>query len=263
MPISVADLLAALKEARVANYLRSIGLASASSESLGRYPGVGAAQNDNFVYNDNVDNNSPAFVDYVLPRNFQRIVSAKLSIKIRPYRTYNTLSISATGIESNGHTHTSTAHTHTSDPHAHHNTPSVGGNAAFALSNPAGLEVASGPVAGWNTDSTTPGPTGSTTPGATGGESLTHTHNVSASGVLGVTEGATPVNPGITVSFDGTDHTTDLGGPWNADQVEIDVTRFLATSVAAWHTVALLPNQITRIVALLRISYYVDSRLAQ
>src|SRR5438094_7144669 len=100
-----AEILAALKDPSIVSWLRTQALATASAESIGRYPGVGAAQNDNFPYNDNVDNNSPAFIDYVLPKNFQRIVSARLSIKNRAYRTYNNFSATTPHAQSTNHNH--------------------------------------------------------------------------------------------------------------------------------------------------------------
>jgi hypothetical protein len=235
-----SEILAALKDPSIVSWLRTQALANASSESIGRFPGIGAAQNDNFPYNDNVDNNSPAYIDYVLPKNFQRIVSARLSIRHRAYRTYNSFTAVSTGAET-GHSH---SHAHT--------IPITG--AVFA--NAVGWDGA-----GQNLKGTGGGNTGNINTNAQG--SSGHTHPLTLTGALGVTEAAAPVNPGTTIAFDGVDQTAALGGPWNSDQVEIDITKFISTAVSIWHTVSLQPNQLVRMVALLRISYYVDSRLAQ
>lgn len=233
---------------------RAQAVALASDTALGRFPGQGSAQNDTFPYNDNVDINSPAYIDYVLPKNFQRILSAKLSLRHRNYRTYNSLTLASTGAQSASHTHASAAHNHGLAPEA--NTTGAqsvtwdSGNIRLAVSG-------AGPFP--DTSSIQ-----NTTPGATGVQSVGHTHSVSGSAILAVTEAAAPANPGTTIAFDGVDHTAALGGPFNAlDVVEIDVTQFLSTAVSIWHTVSLQPNQLVRMIALLRISYYVDSRLAQ
>jgi hypothetical protein len=58
-------------------------------------------------------------------------------------------------------------------------------------------------------------------PGTTGNES-THSHSV----VSGFSNGTSPDNMGLMV--DGIDVTSQLGGPWNAAQTELDVTPFVA-----------------------------------
>jgi len=245
-----AEILAALKDPSITSWLRTQALANTSAESIGRYPGVGAAQNDNFPYNDNVDNNSPAFIDYVLPKNFQRIVSARLSIRHRAYRTYNSFTAVSTGAETgHSHSHNHGSHAHTIPIDAGPFANAVGQNAAGG-----NLADAYGP---------TTAPVNGTTPTTNAAGSSGHTHPLTLTGALGVTEAAAPVNPGTTIAFDGVDQTSALGGPWNSDQVEIDITKFLSTAVSIWHTVSLQPNQLVRMVALLRVSYYVDSRLAQ
>ena len=100
-----------------------------------------------------------------------------------------------------------------------------------------------------NTDAT------NTTPGATGGESAPHTHNINVTSTLGVTEGA--VATGVAIAFDGVDQTAALGGPFNADVVELDVRRFLVTSTGLWHVIAMQPTGLGRIEAHLRLGVYV------
>jgi hypothetical protein len=101
-----------------------------------------------------------------------------------------------------------------------------------------------------------------TSPGSTAGQSVTHTHSVAGTTTLAIAEDTAPVNPGITVAVDGVDVTAAIGGPFNSDQVEIDVTKVLKTAIKLWHVMSLQPNQRVRITGILRISYYVDNRLA-
>src|SRR5437773_12456910 len=109
-----SEILPLLKDPSIQNYLRSFLIATASSETIGRYPGNGSAQDDQYVYPDAADATFPYNFDYVIPSNFQRLVSAKLSFRIRAYRTYSTFTPGAvTGGESVTHNH---PHTGT---HAH------------------------------------------------------------------------------------------------------------------------------------------------
>ncbi len=253
-----SEILQLLKDPSITNYLRSFLLSVASSESIGRYPGNGSAQNDIYPYPDDADATFPYNFDYVIPANFQRLVSAKLSFKIRAYRTYSTFTPGATtGGESVTHTHTSATHNHNHG----HTIPIGAGPFTNAVGQSAAggqLQDAFGPTtAPVNADAT------NTTPGATGANTVDHTHTMSGTSVLGIAEDVAPVNPGITVSVDGTDVTTALGGPFNSDQVEIDVTQVLKTAVKLWHTLSLQPNKRVRISGLLRLGYYTDNRLAQ
>ena len=227
----------------------------ASDASLGRFAGQGSAQNDNFPYNDNVDNAHPAYIDYVLPKNFQRLVSARLSFKLRLYRTYNSLSLTATGGQSANHTHASASHGHTMFEVG--GAPGASTNTVWFANGNTNPIVLITP----NVGNTSPLVTTATTPGATGTASVDHTHPVSGTATLGVTEGAATTVAAI--AFDGVDQTVALGGPWSTDTVELDVTRFTPTTIGMFHTVTITPAGQGRIVSLLRASYYIDSRLAQ
>lgn len=257
-----SEILPLLKDPAIQNYLRSFVIATTSSESIGRYPGNGSAQDDQYVYPDDADATFAYNFDYVIPSNFQRLVAAKLSLKIRPFRSYNQFSATATGGQSNTHTHAvggESGHTHS---HAH-NVPINNSAPAGAAVFYDGVSLNANHVGGG--ENTTTDATGSSghNHGNTGGASADHTHTVSTSSVLGVFEDAAPVNPGITVKVDGVDVTAKIGGPFNTDQVEVDVTQVVATGVKLWHTLSLQPNQRVRITGILRLSYYVDSRLAQ
>jgi len=195
--------------------------------------------NDSLWYADNIDATHAANLYYIIPSNTQRIVTAKLSLKLLPYRTYNTLSVSATGTESAGHSH---SHSHT-----------------WAVQDGTGIPTANmafqnSPIKVMNIGGTTgnvPTTTDST------GESATHTHNVSATGVLGVTEGATAT--GVAIAFDGVDQTAALGGPFNTDVVELDVRQFFPVSIGAWHLIAMQPSGLGHITAHLRLGYYASA----
>lgn len=251
MPISRKELLDALKDPAIAQFLRAQAIQQASVTGIGRYPGQGPAQNDNYVYPDAADANFPYNFDYEIPGNFQRIISAKLSFKIRPYRTYSSLTVNNTGA--------GTAHSHN---HGHGLT--VSGNAQSPAGVAFGLDAGNNYTAA-NDANTTIHTAGAYGPGtnADATTEATHTHPLSATTTLGISEDGAPVNPGITVKVDGTDVTAAIGGPFNSDQVEVDVTQVLKTSAKVWHTMSLQPNQRVRLTGILRISYLVDSRLAQ
>jgi hypothetical protein len=208
------------------------------------------AHNDSWLFEDNVDGTHPANLRYVIAATTQRIVSARLSIHLAPFRTYNTLSVGATGTNSAGHSH---GHNHGGHTHSIH----------LALDNithdplygaGSGLGITQAIEASYNTgqivNSTTPS-TDST------GESGTHTHNVSATGILGVTEGATAT--GVAISFDGVDATAALGGPFNADVIELDVRPYLLVTQGLWHVIAMQPSGLGRIEAHLRLGVYVSA----
>ena len=113
MPLDRAELAMALREPGIFNWLRSQFIQQTSATSIGRYPGQGSLQNDNFIYRDACDATHPWNADYVMPKNFQRLISAKLSFILRAYRTYSTLTLSSTGTDAtgeSGHTH---SHSHT------------------------------------------------------------------------------------------------------------------------------------------------------
>jgi hypothetical protein len=246
------EVLDALKSPTVQAWLKNFIINQGSAASIGRIPGFESAQNDQYVYPDDADVNFAYNFDYVIPSNFQRLVSAKLSLKIRAFRSYNNFSATATGGQSNTHVHVEASHSHSipidlQGVTANVSWPSGGAN---HLASDAGPGTA---------------PTNPTSPGNTGGASADHTHTVSITSTLGIFEDVAPNNPGITVKIDGVDVTSQVvpAGPFNSDQVEVDVTQVLKTGIKTWHTLSLQPNQRVRLTGILRISYYIDSRLAQ
>jgi hypothetical protein len=209
--------------------------------------------NDSLWYADNIDGTHAANLYYIIPSNVGRIVSAKLSLKMLPYRTYNTLSVSSTGGQSVTHSHVEAAHSHN---HAH-TIPVDAGAAVASVAFGVGINLQNNNAGGGGNTAPINSDATSTSPGSTGGASVDHTHNVSASGILGVTEGATAT--GVTIAFDGVDQTAKLGGPFNADVVELDVRRFLMVSIGAWHLIAMQPSAVGRINAHLRLGYYASA----
>jgi hypothetical protein len=202
-----------------------------------------------FTFDESIDATHPMYIDFVLPAGIQS-ASAKLSFRFRLYRATSSTAGGTTGSDAGGGTGSGTNHVHASAAHTHHNTPSVGGSPTYALSNPAGLEVANGPVSGWNTDSTTPGNTGIET-SHTHSEGA-HTHSVGGSS-LGVAEGAS--TSVVAIGVDGVDKTALLGGgPWAGATVDLDLTAVLPLGDGGWHYVTLTPAGQGRIVAILKLA---------
>jgi hypothetical protein len=263
-----SEVLEALKSPTVQSWLKNYVINQGSAASIGRIPGFESAQNDQYVYPDDADANFAYNFDYVIPSNFQRLVSAKLSFRMRAYRTYSNFSATTTATDSTaGSAHHHGVGIESGHSHSHGHT--------LILANATGGATVNVPlntlsVGGGATDTTTVQSNANGSSGHTHGNSAdenahthSHNHSVTVSSTLGIAEDTAPSNPGITVKVDGADVTASLGGPFNTDQVEIDVTQVLKTGIKAWHTLALQPNQRLRMTGILRISYYVDSRVAQ
>jgi hypothetical protein len=203
--------------------------------------------NDSWLFEDNVDGAHPANLRYVISKNVTRVVSARLSIHLAPYRTYNSSSGANTGGESTGHTHGQGTGFSATDTWA------VTGNAgSFTLNwNGAGNvgNSAGGGAAG------NVGTAGhSHAQGTTFNVSNDHTHPLNLTSTLGVTEGATAT--GVTISFDGV--ASGLG-PFNADVIELDVRSLLKVNSGVYHTIAMQPSGLGRIEAHLRLGVYVSA----
>ncbi len=227
--------------------------AMATTSALQGFPSdatLSIPHNDSWVFADNVDATHSANFRYIISKNVTRVVSARLSIHLALYRTYNTLSVSATGTDSNNHSHGHNhgGHTHSIFLELDNTThdPLYGAGSGLGITQAIEASYSTGQIV----NSTTPS-TDST------GESATHTHNVSATGVLRVTEGATAT--GVTISFDGVDQTANLGGPFNADAIELDVRPYLIVTQNLWHTIAMQPSGLGRIEAHLRLGVYVGA----
>lgn len=204
---------------------------------------ISIPHNDSWLFEDNLDATHPGNLRYIISANVQRVVSARLSIHLAPYRTYNSLALTVTGNASVTHNHASTGHFHSGTFVANPST-------SFPVYQDAGTNLSAPGVTG-----TMSNLTDSTTPGATGNASATHTHNVTGSSTLGVTEGTTA--SGVTIAFDGADQTAALGGPFNADAIELNVLPYLATAKSVFHVIAMQPTSLGRIEAHLRLGVYV------
>jgi hypothetical protein len=238
--------------ASIEERLRRLEAVAAAIQGQPALATISVPHNDSWLFSDNVDGTHPLNLRYVIASNVQRVVSARLSIHLAPYRTYNSLSLTSTGNDSNGHTHSvggeAAAHTHSVFVQ--------NDNTGIPLGETAGTMVgvtASGLAVRVTTSDAT-GDTGHNH-GASGGESATHTHTVAGSAVLGVTEGATAT--GVTMSFDGgADQSGAFGGPFATDQIELNILSLLPVTQQAYHVIALQPSGLGRIDAHLRLSYY-------
>jgi len=199
---------------------------------------VSVPHNDTWPFEDNVDATHPANLRYVIAGNVQRVVSAKLTMHLAPYRTYSSFAAASTGNPSIDHHHNATASVTT-------------GN--FALTH----TLRSDNTGVWALDDGSSRFVGTTNfdTNLTAGEDVAHTHLIVGSTFLGITEGA--VAAGVTISFDGVDHTADLGGPFNADVIELDVLPYLSVTQNVIHTIAMLPSGLGRLEAHLRFGMYV------
>ena len=81
---------------------------------------------------------------------------------------------------------------------------------------------------------------GSSTPTSAAGSEHTHTPE------YGIMEDGDN-SPSITIEINSVDRTSALGGPWTADQEEIDITAYIQST--GKHTIELLSTQRTRIQA--------------
>jgi hypothetical protein len=256
--------------------------AIADALTRGQYPGFGAAQNDSTEHDDNVDATHPLNIKYLVPGNTQRIIAARLSFSLGAYRTYTSAannpavtsgaSSASSSAAGTNHSHTvSSATTATDDNHYHAIT------AAGATAGGINLQVHANDGFLYTSDGSTDTfyTNGSPDTHATHSHSIsaqttaneashthgiTHTHSVTSNVTLtnGVIEDTTAT--GVTIAFDGVDKTSVLGGPFNADQVELDVLPYIQQrSDKKWHTIALTPSGNGRIYAKLRLSLFVNA----
>lgn len=253
-------------------------LIAALSDAMqrGQIPGFGSAQNDTYPNPDNVDSTHPLNIRYIIPANSQRIVSARLSFHLAPYRTYSNFTATGTGNANVDHSHQIAADAQASSGHSHSHTH--GGHQHSTVIGAAGLAQplttdGAGNIAG-NAGPNAPAPTSTITPtadasaesghnhnhshgGTSSGQSTTHTHTVSGSTFSGVVEGATAA--GVTLAFDGVDQTTILGGPWSIDVVELNVTPYISVVQGVYHVISLTPSGLGRIEAHLKLAYYANA----
>jgi hypothetical protein len=235
----------------------------------GFIPGFGAAQIDTFPQEDNVDASHPLNVDYFIAGNFQRLLGARLSFRLRAFRSPVTISAPATG----GFV--------TSSASSLNGVVTTGIAPAFAQAV-TGLNTGTHTHSGVGSNITPPGifvdtpapikssfvqfPAGVA---SLGSAVLYPPPTASAVTSVGVTYGVfeSTVATGVTVAVDGTDVTALLtpAGPYNADQLEIDLRPIMTAariSTGAFHTIQLTPTGLGRIHAFLRLTYFVNGQIA-
>jgi hypothetical protein len=217
-----------------------------------------------FVYQENVDSGHPLNLDYFIPINCQTVKTARLSFKLRLYRSYSTITFSTTGATTlatdatgeSGHTHSHTHGSHTHDVTVGTNNVGTG---SFVGSGAHGITVNYGGTGGsFDTNATTPATDATGSSGHTHSHNHgSHTHTISGSTILGVAEDGNN-NPSVSVLFDGVDQTPNISpaGPYTSDQIELDVTKFISTKLdRTWHTISFTVGVRARIQAVMRLLY--------
>lgn len=257
-------LLRAISGGAVRSALRNMIVAVSSEVSTGAIPGAGSGQNDTYTNRDNVDPTHPMVISYLIPSNSQRVIRALLSWRLHPYRTYNDFSVTGTGGQSVSHVHDApTTNAESGHTHNHAHTIPI---SAGPFSNAIGWDAIGGNFKGGtgpgntgNINSSGVGSSGHThTAGNTGNNNVNHTHTIASTDVLGITEGASATT--ITLGFDGVDKTTLLGGPWSTDEVELDITPYIATlTIAEWHSISVGSATLGQIETHLRLSFFSSS----
>ena len=210
----------------------------------GNYIGVTyIAHNDTWVNTENIDpvNGFNGRLAYVIPSNMIALQKAFLSIKFFNYRTYSTINFSGTGTDATAATPTADATGESGHSHSHgHVLAFQGTNSGNVLSLPAvaGQIFVSGGGndAGGTVQSNAAGSSGHSHSHTHGAHSHSHNHTVTGSTIIGISEDTSPAN--VTILFDGIDKTSALGGPFNADVVELDITSFINQAKGVWHQLA-------------------------
>lgn len=231
------------------------GSLDAALSGSGGIPGIGAPQNDSYSINDGVDVGFPSYVDFVLPSNMVKFLSLKLSIKLRNFRAYANTNVTGNTGASTGHSHSHShggesghSHSHSHTWHIQLNinaTPNIGNNGSGIIQSTVSVDDIP-------TTTNAAGSSGHTHGSDATGESG-HTHSLSVGLTGAIIETTLPQN--VTVMLDGTDLTAKVGGPFNTDQVELDLTVFLNPTVGVWHTIQLGTARQGRLMGMLRVTY--------
>lgn len=180
-------------------------------------------------------------------------------MKFRLFRTYSSLTLSNTGAgtsHNHGHTHASAAHQHDLFSFS----ANIGDVTVFSNWNDGNghqivLPANWGAPPNFAAFSTTPGATGSDSTGE-----ASHTHSVSGTSILGVSESGTTTTIS-NIAIDGVDVTAQLpatattpaGGPWANDFVDLDLTSLMPTGNGGWHVVSLTVTGLGRLMSILRL----------
>jgi len=209
-----------------------------------------------FDYPDNVDGTHPLNLDYFMPANLKQVVTARLSFRLRAFRSYETGVASSSSGASSAASAGGTWHSHEFGAPLGIINANVGFDVNGNLvSNPAaggGVEVTSEFVLSAVKNNSSP-----VGPEVIDAHThlIPHTHVITPTLTYGVFEGA--VATGAMITFDGVPGTGLLVGPFNTDQIELDVTSQISTLVdGLWHTIAIQPTGLGRITAMLRLEYF-------
>lgn len=212
----------------------------------GNYIGVTyIAHNDTWVNTENIDpvNGFNGRLWYVIPSNMVAIQKAFLSIKFLNYRTYSTITFGTTGTDATATTPAADATGESGHSHNHNHSLLPTGNTAGAgtvawNNGSPGILVVTNLAPNADTSSiqsNAAGSSGHSHNHTHGAHSHSHSHTISGSTIVGIQEDASPSN--VTILFDGVDRTVTLGGPFNTDIVELDITSFINQAKSAWHKI--------------------------
>lgn len=186
----------------------------------------------NFSNMDNIESGYPLKLNCHIPAKTKAINAFYLSFDIELYRAF----VAATANES-AHTHAVTIAAHT---HGLNMWPYSAADDLYIM----GTQTVSGDdrIA---TNAAGPGLTtslsgGGSTPTSAAGSSHTHAPG------FGIMED-TDNSPSISLLIDSVDRTNAMGGPWAADQLELDITAYIQT--VGKHTIELRTDQRCRIQA--------------
>lgn len=188
---------------------------------------------------DNVDSTHPLKLNIYIPSNTKSINKVLLRFKLEPFRAYSTGAASGGG---------STETTAGSGDHRHLMMEWLGSVTSTTYDGTAAYAFRAGDSAG-NDDATfyIKSPGGSTqiyTKGASGDHTHdviipSHTHDITYE----IYESTTPRN--ITIKINGIDRTSILGGSFNTDQNNLDISSYML--IGQWNTVELGSSRLGRI----------------
>jgi len=227
----------------------------------GSFPGIGTIENDTMDLVDSVGPGFPLNIPFVLPSNMVKHQKAWLSFKLLAYRTYSIAGASNTFVTS-PLTSAGTAIMQTSGfftgPFSVPLNTSIGGHQhpqAGALDATGTNNVTAGNII---TDAIIQG--GVMAYSNPSFANIPALNQPSASALTSITPGIVESSSatGVTVLIDGTDYTTQLGGPFNADTFELDITNLGWAKTPGIHTCQLTSTQLGRIVGWVRNNYIVN-----
>lgn len=250
----------------------------------GQFPGLGAMQNDTIPLGpDSVAPGFPLNGYFPLPGNLVKNKRVALSFQLSPYRTYYSTTLhSHTGdtiatvnidhqhgtlSEQQGHIHVFGVYANAdgTEPNSHRYNVALSTDGATTTQAQLNTGEASPPLNEHlytfkDTDIPANHDHGNVNPN--GGLTLTsHVHSSisntgSSNPSLGVQESTSPA--GTTVLLDGADVTANLGGPFNGNQFELDLTPYI-NPAKGYHTVQLTSTQLGRITGTIRTSNIINA----